>query len=129
MMRTILVVDDDPSVRYVIGKLFRSRGWTVLAAESAEAAVRLATDHHIDIVLCDVVMPGVDGFGCVARVKGHQPDAAIMLMSGHPYSFDSPQDSLPSWGPAPEFIAKPFSMLDLGARVDRLHSSTSAHAC
>ncbi|HEU5074715.1 MAG TPA: response regulator [Polyangiaceae bacterium] len=82
--RTILLVDDEPLVRKATSRLLRSMGYTVLAAESGEVALALASQHleEIDLVLTDVVMPEMNGLDLARELSRRSPSLKILFMSG-----------------------------------------------
>ena len=61
-IRKIMVVDDSPTERAVVEKLLKKRGYEVLTVDSGEAAIARATAEQPDLILMDVVMPGLNGF-------------------------------------------------------------------
>jgi two-component system, cell cycle sensor histidine kinase and response regulator CckA len=115
---TILVIDDDPMVLDVVTAMLENQGHRVFAAAGGSAAVDIAREvPEIDVILSDVVMPGENGPGVVARVREFLPAAKVLHMSGH-------TGELAMRGGAPEpgtgFIQKPFTGDELAARVRRL---------
>ena len=82
---TVLLVEDDAGVRAFTGHALRSAGYHVLAAESPHAALGLATKatESIDVVLTDVIMPGMNGKQMVTRLERTCPDAKVLYMSGY----------------------------------------------
>jgi two-component system, cell cycle sensor histidine kinase and response regulator CckA len=82
--RAVLVVDDDKGVRRLTARMLRSDGYRVLEADSGADALRmLEEDPGIDLVLTDIVMPGMDGFELADRATGRLPGLRVMLMTGH----------------------------------------------
>ncbi|HEY3935556.1 MAG TPA: response regulator [Gemmatimonadales bacterium] len=83
---TILVVEDDPSVRHVTGRVLEARGYTVLTASHGDEALRLAlqTDTPIDLLLTDVVMPGMSGPELAREFVRTSPDTRVLYLSGYP---------------------------------------------
>jgi len=81
---TILVIDDDPSVLTVVHCMLGTGGYNVLLAPSAEVALRLVerNDLMIDLVLLDVVMPGVTGPELADRILAIRPNLKVLFMSG-----------------------------------------------
>jgi twitching motility two-component system response regulator PilH len=61
-IKTVLVVDDSPTERYFLTDLLRKNGFEVLSAESGEEGVAKAKAEKPDLILMDVVMPGLNGF-------------------------------------------------------------------
>lgn len=77
----ILVVDDDPSVRDAIQVLLREEGYASAWAVDAEAALEAMRETEYPLVICDVRMPGRDGFWLLDRLREHQPDAAVIMLT------------------------------------------------
>jgi len=82
---TVLVVEDDESVRECSVEFLSSVGYQVLAAASGEEAVALAARHKgkIDLMLADVVMPGVNGTKLALSLAETRPDMKVLFVSGH----------------------------------------------
>jgi PAS domain S-box-containing protein len=82
---TILLVDDDTSVRSVIRRMLVGKGYSLLEAGSPEEAVRLGEGHRgpIDLLLTDVVMPGMRGDALAKRLRSSRPEMKILFMSGY----------------------------------------------
>ncbi len=114
--RTILVVDDDESVRRTVKAMLQRHGMRTLFAEDGLTGVELFAARHqeIDAVLLDLTMPRLDGTGALRRMLEIQPDARILLMSG----FDEAAES-ERYGQLGQagFVQKPFTMQAL---VDKL---------
>jgi two-component system, cell cycle sensor histidine kinase and response regulator CckA len=106
---TIVLVEDEPSLRSVIHDLLREGGYTVIVGESPEASVEAAEAHAgpIHLVLTDLVMPGISGSKAAARVRGAHPGAKVLYMSGYTSSGAGHQGGLPQGHP---FLQKPFSI-------------------
>lgn len=66
---TVLIVDDDRTTRLVVSALVRAAGHLPLEADSGEVALGLFAGAHVDVVLMDVVMPGMGGYSAAARIK------------------------------------------------------------
>lgn len=82
---TILLVEDDPAVRGLVGRLLRARGYTVFEVGDGEAALASITEMHppIHLVLADVVMPRLGGFELAARLQTMGLDLPVIFMSGY----------------------------------------------
>jgi len=85
---TILVVDDEESVRTLASRILRKSGYTVIEAKHGRDALLLADRHpnSIDLILTDVVMPEMDGPALVKEARVRFPDAKIIMMSGYAVS-------------------------------------------
>ncbi|NUN52712.1 MAG: PAS domain S-box protein, partial [Planctomycetaceae bacterium] len=116
---TVLVIEDEWAVRYLVRQVLRHAGYQVLEAESGEDALELAMKHQgrIDLVLSDVVMKGMGGRDAVRRLRVDRPDLKVLLMSG--YSYDAlVEDEGADLGE--QFLPKPFSTEALLAKVSGL---------
>ncbi|MGH7636821.1 MAG: ATP-binding protein, partial [Gemmatimonadaceae bacterium] len=82
---TILLVEDEDSVRRLARRVLESQGYTVLEAINGEDALRIAQDYAgvIDLLLSDVVMPEVGGRMLAERLSGTRPDIEVLFMSGY----------------------------------------------
>jgi signal transduction histidine kinase len=83
-MQTILVIDDDAGIRGVIQQVLEGRGFKVLSAETGEEGVFLACTHAPHLVLCDVYMEGLDGYGVLSKLRESASTAStpVILMTG-----------------------------------------------
>ena len=82
---TILLVDDEDSLRRMLCDFLQSIGYTVLSACNGKEALKITESHkgQIHILLTDIVMPGMDGFELARRIKGSHPEIKLIFMSGH----------------------------------------------
>jgi len=117
---TILVVEDDAQVRGVAGRILRDHGYRVLEASGGEAALSLAADDPIgiDLLVSDVVMPGMNGPELAERLREARPSLRVLHMSGYTSGIGGPDPQLT----LPELIEKPFTADELVARVRKLLS-------
>jgi len=113
---TILLVEDEIPVRTLTRTLLSERGYTVREAAGPGEALRLAEQEgsSIDLLLTDVVMPGMRGSELAARVKEFCGRAAILFMSGYP---DDAGLGLGRRGPGVHFLEKPFTPAALARKV------------
>ncbi len=114
---TILLVEDDPSVRKVAERFLVRAGYHVLtASQSDEALAHVASGSHIDLLLTDIVMPGQSGLDLAAVLRERRPDLRILYMSG--YFESSNADAIK---PEPGLLLqKPFTEDELLGRVATL---------
>jgi two-component system cell cycle sensor histidine kinase/response regulator CckA len=103
---TVLVVEDDSHVRSVIEAVLTRAGYRVLSAGDGEEALALADRHpgKIDLLLCDVVMPGISGQETHRRLAAARPDIQVIQMSGYSENLVTQRDSLIADG---AFLQKP----------------------
>ena len=113
---TVLLVEDESAVRMFGARVLRNKGYNVLEADNGESALDVINGHDapIDLIISDVVMPGMDGHTLARLVRQELTDIKIILMSGYaedvvPGQID--QDS------TIHFLPKPFSLKDLARTV------------
>lgn len=108
MSRVVLIVDDDAGIRDVC-KAFLSREYAILEAGDGLNALQLCQSVKVDVLLTDIVMPGMTGIELVKRVRMLKLGIRIVCMSGY----------LPDGDPIPfaKFLHKPFTPLDLLSMV------------
>ena len=116
---TILVVEDEPMVRELARRSLEELGYGVLEADSATAALALIEQGapSVDLILTDVVMPGLSARLMAEAVHRSQPELPVLFMSGYPGE-DVVRRGLLS--PDAPFLQKPFSLEDLSGRVRSL---------
>lgn len=81
-MAKILVVDDDEQVRAMIKLTLEKAGFTVAEAQDGNEAVALYANEDCDLVITDIVMPGKEGIETIMELKGINPEARIIAISG-----------------------------------------------
>ncbi len=113
---TILLVEDNGTVRDLARLLLQEQGYTVLVAGDGQEALRLAEDHSgpINLLLTDLVLPGMDGVALTERMSQDRPELRTLLMSGYTEKA-SGHPGTPESGGA--FLQKPFSAVELSRRV------------
>ena len=110
-LRTILVADDDPTVREVVATILRRAGHTGLAACDGDEAKR-RIDPAVDLLIADLVMPPFGGLALAETLKAAAPSLQVLFMSG--YGMKIPVGSDPSDDP---LLQKPFGSDELLRRV------------
>lgn len=83
--RTVLVVDDDPFIQEVVRMMIETIGFEVIVAGDGNEALLLFDRHREDlfVVLCDLSMPGMDGWQTIAALHSRAPGFPVVLSSGH----------------------------------------------
>jgi CheY-like chemotaxis protein len=79
-MTKILIVDDEMDLRFVIGKMLGREGYEVVEAESGEDALDLLKETTVDLILLDVMMPGIDGWETCAEIKAQEKTSNIPVV-------------------------------------------------
>jgi CheY-like chemotaxis protein len=82
-MERILVVDDEKPVREAVGLLLKSEGYRVVVAECGHTAVGAIEAFTFDVVLVDIVMPGINGLETIGILRQDAPALSIIAMSGY----------------------------------------------
>ena len=113
---TVLLVEDEESVRQLVRDTLAARGYRVLEAESGEAGLAVAEQHagKIDMVITDVVMPGMTGREMVNQLAQARPGVKVLYLSGYTEDAILSDGSIES-GTA--FLQKPFSLQNLSKKV------------
>jgi two-component system cell cycle sensor histidine kinase/response regulator CckA len=112
---TVLVVEDEASVRRLAVLGLRSKGYVVLEASNAAEALRVAAiEHQIALVVSDVIMPGMRGPELASRLHELRPQARVILTSGHT---DVPEAFRDDAGQLIPFLQKPFTPDGLAHKV------------
>lgn len=109
----ILLVEDEDSVRRLGRRVLELHGYRVIDAVDAVAALKLADENEIDLVLTDVMMPGMLGPALAAELRRRKPGLPVLFMSGH--SAEIVRDGL--LDPSTAFLAKPFTPAQLAEKV------------
>jgi two-component system OmpR family response regulator len=107
--RTVLVVDDEPLVRWSVGERLRDEGYDVLEAGTGRAAIEQC-DDRVDLVLLDSRLPDLDGVSVLERLLNVRSDLHVILMTADPVMDDDVQGLRAR--PFPR-AAKPFLLDDL----------------
>jgi two-component system cell cycle sensor histidine kinase/response regulator CckA len=113
---TVLLVEDEPMVRSVAERALTRHGYKVITADNGEDALEiLDSGEQIDLLISDVVMPGMDGPTMVAEARKERPDLKILFMSG--YAEEQLRNSINVGNVA--FLPKPFSVQELAEAAKR----------
>jgi diguanylate cyclase (GGDEF)-like protein len=114
---TVLIVDDDHVLRTIIGTNLQLGGFDVLSAPDGPTALALLDDRLPDVVVLDVVMPLMDGYATLSRIRRHATAShvPVIVLTGGTSDTGAPVKSLEAG--ADDFIAKPFSPQEMLARV------------
>jgi signal transduction histidine kinase len=115
-MPSILIVDDEPGLLSSLVMTFEMQGYRSAGAASAAEALEVLRGQPFDVLLTDLVMPGMDGLSLMERVRGDHPDTAIILMTGGA-TVESAVRALK--GGASDYVVKPFRLAEIVHVVER----------
>lgn len=117
--RVILVVEDDTTLRRILRDVLIIRGYEVLIAEDGEEGCSLFSEHDVDLVIADVMMPRIDGFEMVRRMRDKGTKTQFIFLS----ALDSAEDVVEGFrSGGHDYLRKPFDMNELMVRVESLLS-------
>ena len=105
-VKTILLVEDEASIRQLIARLMRDAGFVVLEAADGAQAAAIAEINSIDILVTDVELPRLGGIDLAERLRAGNPNLKVVFVSGN-------QDSSVAESLAAMFLPKPFRLRDL----------------
>lgn len=114
--KRILVVEDDAGIRSLVARMLTRDGYRVRCAAGADEAFAIAasSDQSIDLVLCDVVLPGLNGREIVARLQAGCDRPRAIFMSGHTTHWLLANGKFQEENP---FLQKPFTASELASKV------------
>jgi two-component system, cell cycle sensor histidine kinase and response regulator CckA len=113
---TLLLVDDEATLRKMVRAMLQRRGIQVIEAASAAEAMVLFEQHPIDILVTDVVMEGVDGRALAKSLQERNPALPVVYISGYPLDFHNECQACPRSA----FLPKPFDPRDLVSAIIEL---------
>ncbi|MBK7712021.1 MAG: response regulator [Bacteroidales bacterium] len=111
-MKTILIIEDNKSLREEVYEALKFEGYEVLQAESGKMGVKNAVMHHPDLILCDIMMPEMDGYEVLSRLREHEQAKLIPFIFITALADRSNIRTGMEMG-ADDYITKPFSIKEL----------------
>src|SRR5262245_27352164 len=115
-MKTVLLIDDDADFRDALASLLRAHGWDVLDSGDGDEGLALARHHRPRVILCDLLMPGTNGFRVCANIRAEHSLRYSLLVAVSGRDFDDTRQTALEAG-ADEFLAKP---IDTGRLMELL---------
>ncbi len=114
MARTVLIIDDEENMRWVLKRALEKAGYEVLTARRGEEGLELFALHPVDLVLVDLKMPGMDGLAVLRELRQRDPRVPILLFTAYatvPTAVEALQ-----WG-ATDYLRKPFDLETVLAKI------------
>lgn len=113
-MAKVLIVEDDPIIRQTVEYALRRAGFETAASADGLHGLELAETEQPDLILLDLMLPGIDGYEFAARMREHDREVAIIMVT----ALDTERDTVRGLDAgADDYITKPFSVEELLARV------------
>jgi len=117
MNARILIVDDEEKVRKYLSRLLQKRGFEVFDAEDGRSALIFLQDKEPDLIILDVLMPGVSGLEVLPEIKRLRPDAEVLMLTGNASVEDGVEGIRRG---AFDYLLKP---VDINMLSERLHAA------
>ncbi len=114
----VLVVDDEPALVALVRTMLWRAGFTVLEATSPEEALRISASAPVDLLLSDVMMPGMNGYELAAKIRSERPGIKVLFMSG--YRDRAIAESTGVSVDEASLVRKPFTQYTLVRRIGEL---------
>lgn len=111
---TILVVEDDPAIRLGVVETLKSEGYRVIVAEDGYSGMRVALEETYDLMLLDLMLPGIDGLQILEAVRGVKPEVPVILATARG---DESERIRGLQAGSDDYVVKPYSVKELLARI------------
>ncbi|MBN1266790.1 MAG: response regulator [Anaerolineales bacterium] len=118
-MEAVLVIEDDLANRRTISDILENAGYRAYSAANGDEALTLLENdaQHFDVIICDVLLPGMSGIELIPMARKHIPDIKIIMMTGHPITAED-RDRIAGY--RVELMLKPFSYENLMIKIRTL---------
>lgn len=113
-MERVLIVEDDPPLRLAMTKALKAAGYEVSTAKAGDEGLEAAMSNPPDVVLLDVMLPGMNGYEVLQKLRKHDPDLPIVMITAKGEEADKVRGL--ELG-ADEYVVKPVGLAELQARV------------
>lgn len=116
MAERMLVIDDEHVVLESCRRIFEREGFEVVATDSPEQGLQLASDSSFDVIICDWKLPGFDGMDVVEEINRRSPDSTVIMISGYP-TVDRATEAMKRG--VMDYVAKPFTPEEIARIVKK----------
>ena len=116
-MKTILITDDESTIRTMLKDWLESFDYNILTAEDGQEAWEIWTSQHCDLVITDINMPRMNGIELLQKIKNENVNFPVIIMTG--VSVESAKLKSRDYG-ADAYIIKPFKMKDLFEKINKI---------
>lgn len=124
-MRRLLIADDESGIRSLVRMTLERDSYQILEASDGEEAIALAREFHPEVVLLDVMMPGLSGFDVCRALKGDPTtaEATVVLLTAKAQESDRAEGIAAG---ADDYFTKPFSPIALLRKVDEVYQGQAS---
>jgi DNA-binding response OmpR family regulator len=113
----ILIIEDEVKIVRVLEHALAAHGFEVVSTDNGEDGVRLAVSKPVSLVLLDIMLPGIDGYETLARIRAERPDLPVMMLT----ALDEMRDKVDALNSgADDYVTKPYILEELIARIRAL---------
>lgn len=119
-MKTVLIVDDQPGIRFLLEELFKKEEYNTESAENGGEALRKVQGHQPDCILLDMKMPGIDGIEVLKQIKKDWPAIPVIMMTAYG-ELELTEKALDLG--AERYFTKPFDIFEVRDAVNSLFAS------
>lgn len=116
MPERILMVDDEPDIVAFCSKVLVRLGYEVTGSDSSQEALQVLSREHYDLLITDVMMPGISGLELVAQAQRRHPDLEAIVITGWG-AMETPPGATRLGGC--DLVSKPFGVPDLREAIER----------
>lgn len=117
MDRTILVVEDQEDNRKILRDLLTSKGYRVIEVENGYEGIQKTVEHHPDLILMDIQLPGIDGYEVIKRIKTDPKTGKIPIIAVTSYALSGDSQKAFEAG-CDGYVAKPYSPKKLLSMIE-----------
>jgi DNA-binding NtrC family response regulator len=114
--RRVIIVEDEPRLREMLGRAIRDMDFETEQAATAELALAAIADHPVDIALCDLSLPGMDGLELCRRIRDGWPETQLIILTGHG-DLEAARTAIHL--DVVEFLTKPCPLAEIEIALDR----------
>lgn len=126
-MYSVLIIDDEPDYRELLGEVLAARGWTVYQADEGETGLVLAREHRPTVVICDLLMPRCNGFQVCRGIRQDPSIKHIQIVVSSGRDFESDRQAALEAG-ANRYLTKPMDLSDLVDQIGELARDAQANS-
>ncbi|MFH1100534.1 MAG: response regulator [Methanobacteriota archaeon] len=118
MTKKVMIVDDEPDVRTSVGQILKINGYTIIEGENGADCLEKLQSHTPDLLILDIMMPGMSGWDVAAKMKENKKwrDIPIVFLTAKGDDMSIGMGSIA----AKDYIVKPFDLMDFKHRIEKI---------